>query len=200
MNDMLPFWGVIGTWLSGLATVAAVIVSLWLAYRRDKVRLSVAVKLKSSCLGDSYSAINFGPERILLEVHNNGTKGARICSVQYESEGCKTINVEGVERDATDKYWSPQDILPDSDNIPKTIGEAESARYYLPFCYRDSFYLLQKVYEMSEGRNVEKCIKRLKIGVKIGNGESFSAPVGNEVQFFLLKQHQEEQRRKSNNK
>ena len=196
MNDMLPFWGVIGTWLSGLATVAAVIVSLWLAYRRDKVRLSVAVKLKRPCRGDSYFAINFGPERILLEVHNNGTKGARICSVQYKSKGCKTINVEGIEGDATDKYLSPQDILPDSDKIPKTIGEAESARYYLPFCYRDSFYLLQKVYEMSEGRNVEKCIKRLKIGVKIGNGESFSAPVGEVAQSFLLEHHLMEQRRK----
>ena len=187
MNDILSSWGI-------------EILHLWLKYRRDKVRLSVAVKLKRPCCGDRYSAINFGPEHILLEVHNNGTKGARICSVQYESKGCKTINVEGVEGDATDNYWSPQDILPDSDKIPKTIGEAESASYYLPFCYRDSFYLLHKVYEMSEGRNVEKCIKRLKIGVKIGNGKSFPASVGNEVQFFLLKQHQEEQRRKSNNK
>ena len=187
MNDILSSWGI-------------EILHLWLKYRRDKVRLSVAVKLKSPCLGDSPFAIRFGPERILLEVHNNGTKGARICSVQYESKGCKTINVEGVEGDATDNYWSPQDILPDSDNIPKTIGEAESARYYLPFCDKDGFRLLQTVYKMSEGQNVEKCIKRLKIGVKIGNGKSFPAPVGKEVQSFLLKQHQEEQRRKSNNK
>jgi hypothetical protein len=52
LDQKIQIWVAMGTWLAGLATVAAVIVALRLATRAQKVRLKVHVGLRDIVMGD----------------------------------------------------------------------------------------------------------------------------------------------------
>jgi hypothetical protein len=52
LDQKIQVWMVIGTWLAGLGTFAAVVVALSLARRVEKVRLKVHVGLRALILGD----------------------------------------------------------------------------------------------------------------------------------------------------
>ncbi len=51
-DQTIQIWVAIGTWFAGLATLAAVIVSLWLSRRSEKVRLDVQAGLRVVVIGD----------------------------------------------------------------------------------------------------------------------------------------------------
>ena len=166
-ETILMLWGVIGTWVAGLSTVSAVVVSLWLALRQDKVRLRVVAEWAMRTPEFTHC--------IHLEVHNIGVKKAEICSIQYRIKGCKLV---GHQCDG---------FLSGSDNISKEIAEGDSARYLIPF-YEEKGkpHLLQTINEMSEGRDMEKCIKRLRVEIGIRSGMKFSAPLGKHAKFLIL--------------
>ena len=52
LDQKIQVWMVIGTWLAGLGTLAAVIVALYLSRRVEKVRLKVYAGLREVILGD----------------------------------------------------------------------------------------------------------------------------------------------------
>lgn len=52
LDQKIQVWMVIGTWLAGLGTFAAVIVALYLSRRVEKVRLKVCAGLREVILGD----------------------------------------------------------------------------------------------------------------------------------------------------
>lgn len=62
----LEVWNVVGTWLAGLATFSAVVVSLYLANRKTSVQLKVVVGLRLLIRGDGSPA----QEHLVFKVTN----------------------------------------------------------------------------------------------------------------------------------
>jgi len=63
IDQKIQIWNVIGTWIAGAATFSAVLVSLHLARRTEKIRLNAFVGLRLLFLGDgspSEEHLNFG--------------------------------------------------------------------------------------------------------------------------------------------
>jgi len=52
LDQQIQIWNAVGTWVAGVATFAAVLVSLHLARRSDRVRLKVFAGLRLVILGD----------------------------------------------------------------------------------------------------------------------------------------------------
>jgi hypothetical protein len=77
LDQKIQIWVAVGTWLAGLATLAAVIVALRLAKRIEKVRLKVHAGLRVLIMGDgspfqkhlAISVTNLG-ERALASMLN----------------------------------------------------------------------------------------------------------------------------------
>lgn len=78
LADKIALWSAIGTWVAGLATTAAVIFSLYLLRRSEKVRLSVRAGLRI-LIGDGY------PQRevLMIEVTNLSDRTVTVNSVGW---------------------------------------------------------------------------------------------------------------------
>jgi hypothetical protein len=78
LADKIALWNTIGTWVAGLATTGAVIFSLYLLRRSERVRLSVRAGLRI-LLGDGY------PQRevMMIEVTNLGDRTVTVNSVGW---------------------------------------------------------------------------------------------------------------------
>ena len=79
LDQKIQFWGMLGTWLSGLATLAAVIVALFLARRTEKVRLKAHVGLRVAIAGDGSPP----EEHLDIEVTNLADRPVTINSVGW---------------------------------------------------------------------------------------------------------------------
>jgi hypothetical protein len=79
LDQQIQVWNAIGTWLAGIATFAAVVVSLRLASRVDRVRLKVHAGIRLLFLGDR------SPAEELLEIHvtNLGDRPVTVTSVGW---------------------------------------------------------------------------------------------------------------------
>lgn len=79
LDQQIQVWNAIGTWLAGIATFAAVVVSLLLATRADRVRLKVHAGIRLLFIGDG------SPAEELLEIHvtNLGDRPATVTSVGW---------------------------------------------------------------------------------------------------------------------
>ena len=78
-DQQIQIWMVVGTWLAGLATVAAVVAALYLAQRSEKVRLKAHAGLREIILGDGSPA----EEHLNISVTNLGERAIRINSVGW---------------------------------------------------------------------------------------------------------------------
>lgn len=72
-------WVAVGTWLAGLATLAAVVVALFLARRTERVRLDVQVGLRVVVIGDGSPF----QEHVSMIVTNLGERPVTINSVGW---------------------------------------------------------------------------------------------------------------------
>ena len=76
-DQKIQLWNAIGTWVAGIATFCAVIVSLHLARRVEKVRLRTRVGIRQMFQGDGT------PGQELLEFHitNLGDRPVTVVSL-----------------------------------------------------------------------------------------------------------------------
>ncbi len=79
LDQTIQVWNVVGTWLAGFATFAAVLVSLHLASRRDRVRLMTHAGIRRLYAGDG------SPAEELVEIHvtNLGDRAVTVNSVGW---------------------------------------------------------------------------------------------------------------------
>ena len=69
----IEFWGVVGTWFTGLGTFLAVAVALWVAFRAKKVKLKCSVGLRTVMHGRSrtpcvvFSVTNLGEGPVVVD-------------------------------------------------------------------------------------------------------------------------------------
>ena len=79
LDQKIQVWMVVGTWLAGIATVAAVIVALHLARRAEKVRLKVHVGHRVVVIGDGSPF----QEHVSISVTNLADRAVTINSVGW---------------------------------------------------------------------------------------------------------------------
>ena len=78
-DQQIQIWMVLGTWVAGLATLAAVIVALYLVRRPEKVRLKTHAGLREVILGDGSPF----QEHLDISVTNLGERSVIINSVGW---------------------------------------------------------------------------------------------------------------------
>jgi len=113
ITDEIALWGVIGTWVAGLATTGAVIFSLYLLRRSEKVRLSVRAGLRCVFLGDG------SPQRevLMIEVTNLGERTVTVNSVGW-SYGLKKA-----------RRYCLQMLSSDSLQYPATLAHGQTGLF-----------------------------------------------------------------------
>ena len=78
-EQKVQLWMVVGTWVAGLATFAAVVTSLYFARSAEKVRLRIFVGIRTLIRGDG----SFGEDFVCLNVTNVGERPATITTVGW---------------------------------------------------------------------------------------------------------------------
>lgn len=76
----LQFWNVVGAWIAGLSTAAAVIVSLYLARADSRIRLEVHARI-GLVVGDP--SVSHLTEHLWISVYNVGRRTATLNSVGW---------------------------------------------------------------------------------------------------------------------
>lgn len=119
MNETtITFWSMVGTWVAGLGTISAVVTSLWLARKQEKIDLKVmAGHRQIVTVGSKYV-----PDYCMIKVTNCGVRPAKITNISWEygplTKKNHLIQLFG---------------FPDSDDIPKVLNEGEEACFLIPF-------------------------------------------------------------------
>lgn len=70
LDQQINLWNAIGTWIAGIGTLSAVIVSLWLARRSDRVDVRAWVGLGTTFGGDGSPPIDV----LLFSITNRATR------------------------------------------------------------------------------------------------------------------------------
>ena len=86
LDQNLQLWNVIGTWVAGLGTLAAVIVSLHLARKGDRIRLRTSVGIRLIIAGDGTPA----EENVGFTIVNIGDRTVTVNSVGWRVGKGKT--------------------------------------------------------------------------------------------------------------
>lgn len=117
-RETWQFVNTFAPWLSALGTLAAVIVSLYLASTRAKLKLRITAGHRVLAgLGTG-----FFPDYLLIEVVNVGFRTARVTSVGWKVGLLKKSHaIQVVENN---EYSSP---------LPVDLCDGQEARYLIPF-------------------------------------------------------------------
>ena len=106
----------IGTWLAGLATLGAVIVSLYLARRTDKIKLRAFVNIS-------------------LKIVRGNSNRSRYITIMITNEGSRIITINSIAWVVGKKKKSYCMQLfddPDSANYPVTLTDGQKAIFLIP--------------------------------------------------------------------
>lgn len=103
------FWSMIGTWVAGFATVAAVITSLYIAKMRPKPRIKGEITL-SAMRRDSWQ------NGVGISIANIGQMPINIASLIWHFDGDMTFM---------------HDFAPGSHKLPKKLEHGESAFFFI---------------------------------------------------------------------
>lgn len=153
-NTDLAFWSMLGTWLASIGTIAAVITSLYLARKNEKVNLLITSNLIFLLTsGREYSDDD---QYIHIEVTNNGNKPITIQNIGWQ-----------MTKDRA--FFVPINPNPINTPLPKMISYGEVVRWAI---------------EVSAVKNIwgpdlirdgikRKDIKNWKIVVSLTTGEKF---------------------------
>lgn len=151
----LELWSVIGTWVSSIGTVAAVITSLWFSYRQNRLRLSVTAGHRIIINPGS----NQTPEYCMIRVVNKGDRMARIISVGWQA---------GRFRDKV--YFAQVFGTPGFDDVPKNLEHGEEATFMIPLNLRgtNEDWIKSFPIRINEGNPRRLNSLRVLIGTSIG--------------------------------
>jgi hypothetical protein len=86
LDQKIQVWNAVGTWLAGIATFAAVVVSLYLARRADRIRIQANVGIRLVFAGDGTPA----EEHVGITATNHGDRPVIINSIGWRVGKGKT--------------------------------------------------------------------------------------------------------------
>jgi hypothetical protein len=118
LDQQIQVWNAIGTWVAGIATFAAVVVSLHLARRSERVRLRVRTGIRLVIQGDGT------PAHEVLEFHatNIGDRPVTVASVGWS-----------IGKRKKRRYCIQTLCGPYSAQYPKVLAHGESASFHVSF-------------------------------------------------------------------
>ena len=118
LDQKLQLWNVIGTWVAGIATFCAVVVSLWLSGRSERIDLLVQVGIRSIFAGDGSP-----PTRALsFEVTNRGHRPVTVVSIGWT-----------VGKGKTTKFCVQTVSAPYTATCPVELSHGKSANFLVSF-------------------------------------------------------------------
>jgi hypothetical protein len=80
LDQQINVWNAVGTWLAGIATFAAVVVSLYLARKSERLRVKATAGLRQVFAGDGTPA----EEHVQISVVNHGDRTVIVNSVGWK--------------------------------------------------------------------------------------------------------------------
>ena len=111
LDQKIQLWNAIGTWVAGIATLAAVLVSLWLANHSKRVRLKINLSMMVSFIGDGSPGQRF----VGFTVANISERSVTISSICWQV---------GKKKEMRHAYQPLDD-----NQIPRQISYGESALF-----------------------------------------------------------------------
>lgn len=166
-NSLLEILNVIGTWISSIGTVGAVITSLWIANNGNKAKLKI--NATASYIIDTKSQDK--PLVCLINIVNIGKKPATITCVGWE-----------VGRGKKKKTFLQKTSNSMLEDIPKTLMESQDLSIGINFNGTGNW--LQNMANLLKGHD----LKTMKLVVATNLGESFKAKVDQSLIEEILKQ------------
>jgi hypothetical protein len=146
-DQVINVWNAVGTWVSGIATTGAVIVSLWLARRPSRVKLSASIGVR--LIIDNGEQIR---DLIALSITNLGERPVRIDSASWKFPAAKRECRYGMQN-----FGGPY-----SEVLPKELTHGERATFTYPDeDFRWSKWLLTEFPEATS----ERWLKRLRLHI-----------------------------------
>ena len=80
LDQQINVWNAVGTWVAGVATFSAVLVSLYLARRSEHIRIKVTAGIREIYAGDGTPA----EEHVEISVVNHGDRVVTVNSVGWK--------------------------------------------------------------------------------------------------------------------
>ncbi len=118
LDQQINIWNAVGTWVAGIATFSAVLVSLYLAQRSERIRIKIAAGIR-----DVYAGDGTPPEKhVQISVVNHGDRAVIINSVGWKIGTGKNVHfcIQPVSGNLTHDY-------------PKQIAHGEQASFLVSF-------------------------------------------------------------------
>lgn len=157
-TSTVDIWNAVGTWISGLGTIGAVITSLWLANNNNKIKLKI--KVNSSILIDTFTKEK--QEVCHIEIVNICTRNVKINAIGWE---IKRGKIKQNFYQKTDGSLSAK--------LPLTLNEGEDISIALDFKHGD---WLKSMAKHLKGYD----IKDLKL-IVVTNIENFKCNIDNSL-------------------
>jgi len=148
----LTFWSMIGTWLASIGTIAAVMTSLYLARKNDKVNLIVTSKL--IFLFEYLREYTDDDHYVCIEITNNGNKPVTIQNIAWKMSKNKFVIV-------------PMNPNPITDTLPKMINYGETVRWAIKVNAIKTLWIPDFIKDGIK----RKQVKKWKITVSLTTGE-----------------------------
>ncbi|MFW2072624.1 hypothetical protein ACG9Y7_04075 [Acinetobacter gerneri] len=155
-NIDLAFWSMIGTWLASIGTIAAVITSLYLARKNDKINLLVTSDIVF-LFGYSKNYEEDSDKYINIEIVNNGNKPVTIQNVGWQMTKGKAFVV-------------PFNPNPLTTQLPKMINYGEVARWAIEVSAVKNIWIPDFIRDGVKKQDVNKW----KICIHISTGEKIT--------------------------
>jgi hypothetical protein len=118
LDQKIQLWNAVGTWIAGIATFLAVVVSLQLARRAERVRLKATAGIRLVFMGDGSPA----EEHVGVTVVNQANRPLTINSVGWRvgKRKCARFCIQPVYGQYTEQY-------------PKQLAHGEQASFLVSF-------------------------------------------------------------------
>lgn len=118
VDQQINIWNAVGTWVAGIATFAAVVVSLYLARRSERLRIKATAGLRQVFAGDGTPA----EDHVQISVVNHGDRTVIVNSVGWKIGTGKTARycVQPVSGRWTQDY-------------PKQLAHGETGSFLISF-------------------------------------------------------------------
>ncbi|WP_129543781.1 hypothetical protein [Serratia sp. 1D1416] len=141
------YWSMIGTWLAGIATFAAVVTSLYIAKMRPKPRIKCDITLSAMRTSGWKKGIG-------IHIANIGIMPINISSIVWHFDGDTTFM---------------HDFEPEGSNLPKKLEHGESALFFIQNDEKINWGKDVKKFILENNGKID----RIRISVNLGTTDNF---------------------------